>query len=99
MLQHVLDGCACDALQHVLNGCAFDALQAAEHELNTSVAYSLVKSWHETLPDTIDVETVQDIFNRALSVCLRTGNGALASGVMRIMKHHGFTPEDELINN
>ena len=73
-------------------------LQAAEHELNASVAYSLVKSWHETLPDAIDGETVQDIFTRAKLVCMRSANGALASGVARIMEHHGLSPADELFD-
>lgn len=67
------------------------SLQAAEHENDANVAWSLVRSWHQTLQEAYDAETVERYYNRALKICKQATNSALALEVQRKMQQYGIT--------
>ena len=66
------------------------SLQAAEHENDANVAWSLVRSWHQTLQEAYDAETVERYYNRALKICKQATNSALALEVTRKMQQYGI---------
>lgn len=76
----------------------FCLMQAVEHEGNANVAWSLVRSWHQTIQDAHDTKTVGSFYNRALAVCQQASNPDLVAEVMRTMQQNGIAVQSATLS-